>query len=179
MSKVQLFIDGEWCDSLSGKTIAVVNPATEEKIGEVAHAQREDLELAVSAAEPRGEASSGDHEEHRNRTMSAHGNRPCGCSGEWAVVLSWLVAGSCSTGPRGGTRARRTPSVLPDVRPPPRRGSAGTVRHLPGGWEQPPAAPCGRSSARRPVRRECSAFCERGRPAGHHSQRAAARVPRR
>lgn len=50
MSKVQLFIDGEWRDSLSGKTIPVINPATEEKIGEVAHAQNEDLELAVSAA---------------------------------------------------------------------------------------------------------------------------------
>ena len=50
MTKVQLFIDGEWRDSLSGRTIPVVNPATEEKIGEVAHAQREDLELAVSAA---------------------------------------------------------------------------------------------------------------------------------
>ena len=50
MSKVQLFIDGEWRDSLSGKTISVINPATEEKIGEVAHAQNEDLELAVSAA---------------------------------------------------------------------------------------------------------------------------------
>ena len=50
MAKVQLFIDGEWCDSLSGKTIPVLNPATEEKIGEVAHAQREDLELAVNAA---------------------------------------------------------------------------------------------------------------------------------
>jgi len=50
VSKVQLFIDGEWCDSLSGKTIPVVNPATEERIGEVAHAQREDLELAVNAA---------------------------------------------------------------------------------------------------------------------------------
>lgn len=50
MSKVQLFIDGNWCDSLSGKTIPVINPATEEQIGEVAHAQREDLELAVNAA---------------------------------------------------------------------------------------------------------------------------------
>jgi succinate-semialdehyde dehydrogenase/glutarate-semialdehyde dehydrogenase len=50
VTKVQLFIDGEWCDSLSGRTIAVVNPATEEKIGEVAHAQREDLERAVNAA---------------------------------------------------------------------------------------------------------------------------------
>lgn len=51
MSKVQLFIDGDWCDSLSGKTIPVINPATEEQIGEVAHAQRKDLELAVNAAE--------------------------------------------------------------------------------------------------------------------------------
>ncbi len=50
MSKVQLFIDGDWCDSLSGKTIPVINPATEEQIGEVAHAQRKDLELAVNAA---------------------------------------------------------------------------------------------------------------------------------
>lgn len=50
MTKVKLFIDGEWRDSLSGRTIPVVNPATEEEIGEVAHAQREDLELAVSAA---------------------------------------------------------------------------------------------------------------------------------
>lgn len=49
--KVQFFIDGVWCDSLSGKTIPIVNPATEEKIGEVASAQREDLELAVAAAE--------------------------------------------------------------------------------------------------------------------------------
>lgn len=49
--KVQFFIDGVWCDSLSGKTIPIVNPATEEKIGEVASAQREDLELAVNAAE--------------------------------------------------------------------------------------------------------------------------------
>lgn len=51
MSKVQLFIDGDWCDSLSGKTLPVINPATEEQIGEVAHAQRKDLELAVNAAE--------------------------------------------------------------------------------------------------------------------------------
>lgn len=50
MTKVQLFIDGDWCDSLSGKTIPVINPATEEQIGEVAHAQRKDLELAVNAA---------------------------------------------------------------------------------------------------------------------------------
>jgi len=48
--KVQLFIDGCWRDSVSGKTIPVLNPATEERIGEVAHAQHEDLEIAVNAA---------------------------------------------------------------------------------------------------------------------------------
>ena len=50
MYKVQLFIDGCWRDSVSGKTIPVLNPATEERIGEVAHAQHEDLEIAVNAA---------------------------------------------------------------------------------------------------------------------------------
>ncbi|QDW40586.1 NAD-dependent succinate-semialdehyde dehydrogenase [Bradyrhizobium sp. KBS0727] len=50
MYKVQLFIDGCWRDSVSGKTIPVINPATEERIGEVAHAQHEDLEITVNAA---------------------------------------------------------------------------------------------------------------------------------
>lgn len=50
MAKVQFFINGEWRDSLSGETLDVLNPATEEKIGEVCRARREDLELAVQAA---------------------------------------------------------------------------------------------------------------------------------
>jgi len=37
---VQLFIDGQWRDSESGKTIDVINPATEEVVGTVAHAER-------------------------------------------------------------------------------------------------------------------------------------------
>jgi hypothetical protein len=36
MVKVQFFINGEWCDSLSGETLDVFDPATEEKFGEVA-----------------------------------------------------------------------------------------------------------------------------------------------
>jgi succinate-semialdehyde dehydrogenase/glutarate-semialdehyde dehydrogenase len=48
-SDVQLFIDGKWCDSLSGKTIPVVNPATEEKVGAVAFADSADLDLALVA----------------------------------------------------------------------------------------------------------------------------------
>lgn len=47
---VLLFIDGEWRKALSGKTIDVIDPATEEKIGTVAHAGIADLDLALEAA---------------------------------------------------------------------------------------------------------------------------------
>src|SRR5262245_5942817 len=45
-----LYIDGAWSNSASGKTIAVLNPATGEPIGKVAHADRADLDRALSAA---------------------------------------------------------------------------------------------------------------------------------
>ncbi|GAB2900154.1 NAD-dependent succinate-semialdehyde dehydrogenase [Paraburkholderia jirisanensis] len=45
-----LLIDGEWCASASGKTIDVVNPATGNVIGKVAHAGIADLERAVAAS---------------------------------------------------------------------------------------------------------------------------------
>jgi succinate-semialdehyde dehydrogenase/glutarate-semialdehyde dehydrogenase len=47
---VQLHINGEWRNSRSGKTLQVINPATEEVIGEVAHAGRDDLDEALEAA---------------------------------------------------------------------------------------------------------------------------------
>jgi len=46
----QLFINGEWKGAAGGKTIEVVNPATEEVIAEVASADRADLDAAVAAA---------------------------------------------------------------------------------------------------------------------------------
>src|SRR5262249_3536352 len=46
----QLFINGEWRDAAGGKTIEVVNPATEEVIAEVASAERADVDAAVAAA---------------------------------------------------------------------------------------------------------------------------------
>jgi succinate-semialdehyde dehydrogenase / glutarate-semialdehyde dehydrogenase len=46
----QLYINGEWCDSSSGKKLAVENPATEETIAEVAFGTREDCKRAISAA---------------------------------------------------------------------------------------------------------------------------------
>lgn len=47
----RLLIDGEWADAASGKTLAVVNPATGEPIGKVAHAGIADLDRALQAAQ--------------------------------------------------------------------------------------------------------------------------------
>jgi succinate-semialdehyde dehydrogenase/glutarate-semialdehyde dehydrogenase len=46
----QLFIDGTWRAARSGRTIPVLNPATEEVIGQVAHAGKDDLDEALEAA---------------------------------------------------------------------------------------------------------------------------------
>ena len=48
---VQLHIDGKWRASASGQTIPVLNPATEEVVGTVAHASRADLDEALAAAD--------------------------------------------------------------------------------------------------------------------------------
>jgi succinate-semialdehyde dehydrogenase/glutarate-semialdehyde dehydrogenase len=46
----QLFIDGTWRAARSSRTIPVLNPATEEVIGQVAHAGKDDLDEALDAA---------------------------------------------------------------------------------------------------------------------------------
>src|SRR6516162_797677 len=48
---VNLFIDGAWRPAASGKTLAVLNPATAEEIGTVAHAEKADLDAALAAAQ--------------------------------------------------------------------------------------------------------------------------------
>jgi succinate-semialdehyde dehydrogenase/glutarate-semialdehyde dehydrogenase len=48
--KVQLLIDGQWCDAASGDTLPVVNPATGETIGTVPRAGKADLDRALEAA---------------------------------------------------------------------------------------------------------------------------------
>jgi succinate-semialdehyde dehydrogenase/glutarate-semialdehyde dehydrogenase len=48
---VQLLINGQWRASGSGRTIPVLNPATEEVVGTVVHADRADLDEALAAAE--------------------------------------------------------------------------------------------------------------------------------
>ena len=47
----QLFLDGEWRDSVSKETLEIINPATEEVIGKLSHARKEDLDIALSAAD--------------------------------------------------------------------------------------------------------------------------------
>jgi succinate-semialdehyde dehydrogenase/glutarate-semialdehyde dehydrogenase len=48
---IKLLINGEWRDALSGKTIAVSDPATDEILGNIAHAEKADLDLALDAAD--------------------------------------------------------------------------------------------------------------------------------
>lgn len=47
---VQLYINGQWRPARGGRTLPVINPATEEVIGTVAHASTEDLDEALAAA---------------------------------------------------------------------------------------------------------------------------------
>jgi succinate-semialdehyde dehydrogenase/glutarate-semialdehyde dehydrogenase len=50
-SDVSLMIDGAWTKGANGRTIPVINPATEEVIGQVAHAEKSDLDRALAAAD--------------------------------------------------------------------------------------------------------------------------------
>lgn len=50
MNDAKLFIAGEWRDGRSGRTLPVVNPATEETIATVAVAEAADLDDALAAA---------------------------------------------------------------------------------------------------------------------------------
>lgn len=61
----KLLINGEWCDSASGKKFATINPATEEVIAQVAEADAPDVEKAVKAARKAFDEGS------KWRTMSA------------------------------------------------------------------------------------------------------------
>src|SRR3954447_8074030 len=48
--QTELFIDGRWIPADNGKTIAIVNPATEEALAEVAWAGRGEIRRAFDAA---------------------------------------------------------------------------------------------------------------------------------
>ena len=46
----KLLIDGEWVAAASGRTFETINPATEERLAEVAYGEKEDIDRAVRAA---------------------------------------------------------------------------------------------------------------------------------
>jgi acyl-CoA reductase-like NAD-dependent aldehyde dehydrogenase len=54
----QLFINGEFADARSGETFATINPATEEKLADVASAGADDVDAAVKAARAQMEPGS-------------------------------------------------------------------------------------------------------------------------
>ncbi len=49
--EVQLYIDGAWTVAAAGRTLPVVNPASGDTVGKVAHAGRADLDRALDAAD--------------------------------------------------------------------------------------------------------------------------------
>ena len=46
-----LFLNGEWREAAAKESLEIINPATEEVIGTVSHARKEDLDIALNAAE--------------------------------------------------------------------------------------------------------------------------------
>ena len=46
----RMYIDGKWCDADDGRTLGVINPATEEVIAEVAYGGRAETRRALEAA---------------------------------------------------------------------------------------------------------------------------------
>src|SRR5271170_64997 len=49
--EVQLFVDGAWTRATAGRFLDVMNPATGEPVGKVAHADKADLDRALEAAD--------------------------------------------------------------------------------------------------------------------------------
>src|SRR5262245_38093314 len=49
-SMKRMYIDGKWCDADSGRTLGVINPATEEVIVEIAYGGRAETRRAIEAA---------------------------------------------------------------------------------------------------------------------------------
>ncbi len=50
MQEFKMWIGGKWVDAVSGKTFATVNPSTGEELGRVPFAGKEDVDIAVKAA---------------------------------------------------------------------------------------------------------------------------------
>ena len=77
--RTQFYINGEWVDPVNGERLDVVNPATEQVIGEVAMGGVEDVDRAVAAAVAAFETYSQTTREERvdllSRIVDAYKNR--------------------------------------------------------------------------------------------------------
>ena len=49
--KLEMYIDGKWCQGSDGKSEDVINPATEQVLGKLPHASKADLDRALQAAQ--------------------------------------------------------------------------------------------------------------------------------
>src|SRR5437899_11479581 len=47
----RMYIDGKWCEADNGKTLGVINPATEEVLEEIAYGGRAEVRRALDAAQ--------------------------------------------------------------------------------------------------------------------------------
>ncbi|MFM1551566.1 MAG: aldehyde dehydrogenase family protein, partial [Lentisphaeria bacterium] len=50
MNNYQMYINGEWCDAVSGETYDAIDPALGEPFGKIAKGGREDAQRAIAAA---------------------------------------------------------------------------------------------------------------------------------
>ena len=48
--RLQFYIDGKWVDPTTPKTLDVINPSTEEPIGQISLGSKADIDKAVKAA---------------------------------------------------------------------------------------------------------------------------------
>ena len=62
----QMYINGEWVDSASKKTSAILDPSTEEVIAQVPAGNAEDINRAVAAAKAAFETVRGPRPRRRN-----------------------------------------------------------------------------------------------------------------
>ena len=71
-SHIQLYIDGEFVDAKSGKTFDVINPATNETYMTTASGDKDDVDLAVAAAQRAFDEGSWSRALNRDRSRVLH-----------------------------------------------------------------------------------------------------------
>ena len=52
----KMYIDGQWCEAKDGRTLGIINPATEGVIADMAFGSRADVKRALEAAARRWSA---------------------------------------------------------------------------------------------------------------------------